>query len=320
MSIMPPPLTNSQKKKLREFEPQLRACVKTGDFENAKSIAVKIQNLLKPTGHTVRWLQNLNWVCEAAIEAGKLSFAEQRLESVRKIMDEGTRTYLEATALLAICKLRQNDIINAKRYIREAIDNMNNIKTDGRRRQFHKRLISRIEDECILAGMKGQDDVEYNVDDIQEEAIKLLVLDEKSLIIHLGNSIPSQSVLLLENLRNHTINLLPPVDRKYLPPPSQTEIPKELGKRASTALKRITWGAICDPNDDVHKAWSNGLSVVYDKKWITGAVVAACKSWKITAGMVVTAIVALAFKMGVNVFCDVFAPESIMIGLREKDK
>ena len=151
----------------------------------------------------------------------------------------------------------------------------------------------------------------------RELLIKLLSLDQNSLIINLGSQLPEQSLLLLEEIRNEAIKLLPPADQKFLPSPEQTKVPREIGRKANAALKRVIWKAVCDPTDEIYKAWSNGLSVVYDKKWITAAIVGACKSWKITASMVVASIVALAFKMGVSAFCEVFAPKSIMIGLKE---
>jgi len=313
----PPPLTDEQKSQLHKLEPQLRACVKTGDLDQAKGIAAKLQRLLKATGHTTRWMQNTNWLAECALESGQIPFASQRLEGVRAIMSEGTHTHLEATTLLALCYIRSNRIEQAKVLIDDVLDHVNNIKSDRRRRQFHKRFITRIEEESILAGMIEDVEVDLNVDEIQDEAVKLQALDENSLIIFLGNAIPSRSVALLECVRSHALKQLPPADRKFLPTPKQAKVPKELGTRANAALKRVVWRAVCDPNDEVYQAWSKGLSVVYDKKWITAAIIAVCASWKITTTMVVISLVALAFKMGVKVFCDIFAPESIMIGLGE---
>jgi len=66
----PPPLTDEQKVQLHKLEPQLKACVKTGDLEQAKGIAAKLQHLLKATGHTTRWMQNTNWLAECALESG----------------------------------------------------------------------------------------------------------------------------------------------------------------------------------------------------------------------------------------------------------
>lgn len=315
----PPPLTELQKSQLRKLEPKLKECVKTGDIKRAKSIAAKIQALIKPTGHTTRWMQNTNWLCECALESGDIAFAMQRLEGVRAITNENTRTHLEATAILAFCYIRDNKIDEAKVLVKDVLDRINNISSAKRRRQFHKRFLNRIEEECILSGMAEDISVSFDTDRIQEEAIKLQHFDKNGLVIFLGNALPSRSISLLEGVREFAIKQLPPADRKFLPTPKQARHPIKLGKRAYAALKRVTWRAVCDPNDEIYKAWSDGLSIVYDKNWITFAIIAACKSWNITTTMVVISLVALAFKMGAKTFCETFAPESIMIGLSEND-
>ena len=266
-----------------------------------------------------RWMKNTNWLAECAIEAGDLSLAKQRLEGVTSIVNSNTRIFLEANALLSICLLRKKDIEQAKKYIKITIESINNVKSDKRRRQFQKRFINRIEEECILSGLIESGKADLNVDAVQEKAVKLLALDKNSLILQLASNLPEKSIFLLENVRNESIMLLPPRDQKFLPPPKTLKIPKEVATRANAALKRVTWRAVCDPNDEIYQAWSSGLSVVYDKKWITAAIIGACKSWKITTSMIVTTMVALAFKMGVKVFCDVFFPESIMISLKDKE-
>ncbi len=313
----PPPLTDWQKNQLHRLEPQLRACLPTGDIAKAKKLAGKIQHILKDTGHTTRWMQNTNWLAECALEAGEISFAIQRLEGVRAVVAESTRIYLEATALLSLCYLRRKRLDEAKLLIAETIANVNNITSDNRRRQFNKRFVERIEEECILAGIMSGATEPVDVNKIQEEAVKLLHLDEGSILILLGNSLPSNSIALLENARNYTLKQIPSADRKLLPSPKQAVVPKKLGKRTLKAVKRVVWRAVCDPSDEIYQAWSAGLSVVYDKKWIATAIVSSCVSWNITTNMVLASVVALAFKTGVKVFCDLFAPESIMIGLSD---
>lgn len=317
MPRKPPLLTDDQKIFLKKWEPQLRACVKTGNIDRAKTIAAKIQRNLTKTGHTARWMQNANWLAECALVAGEISFAIQRIEAVRTIMSEGTRTHLEATVLLALCYIRRNKIAESQSLIAEALKRINNIGSDRRRQQFHKRLISRIEEECILAGIVTRSREALNAEEIQSAAAELQILDENSIIAQLGEAVPSSVIALLEGVRSNTLKLIPPTDRKLLPAAEKVKAPAELGKRVKAALRRVVWRAVCDPNDELYQAWSKGLSVVYDKKWISIAIISACASSMIGIKMIVITIVALAFKMGVNTFCDVFAPESIMIGVGE---
>ena len=80
------------------------------------------------------------------MEGGQLEFAISGFEGVRKLMSDDTRTHLEATALLGICYLRKGNIDLAKKHLQETVRKINNIQSDKRRRQFHKRLLARIEE------------------------------------------------------------------------------------------------------------------------------------------------------------------------------
>jgi len=123
---------------------------------------------------------------------------------------------------------------------------------------------------------------------------------------------------MLCSFRDYSVKRIPPPDRILLPSPEKALNDIEVGRTAISALKRVAWRSICDPNSEVYKAWSKGLSVVYNEKYLTAAIIAALKSFKITAVMIAASIVAIAIKFGVEVFCEKFAPDSIMIHRTEK--
>jgi len=136
----PPPLTKEQRAKLAEIEPALRSCVRKADFEKAKRLVAEIQPVLRSTGHTTRLLQAKNWLYECALEACELDFATFGFEGNRKLAGNGTRTYLEATAFLAICYLRQGNLEKAKFHVREAIHCVNNIRESDLYKAWSKNL------------------------------------------------------------------------------------------------------------------------------------------------------------------------------------
>lgn len=315
----PPKLSEHQLNRLRDLEPRLKACVVTADLETAKGLAAQIQKLLLATGHRTRWMMNQNWLCECALEAGDAPFAIHRLEGVRQCVTSETRTYLEATTLLAIAYVREGMIEKAKPLITFVLGNSKNITSERRRQQFHKRFVLRIEEEGILAFFREEHGVDLDPDRVQKEAIKLLSVDEVGLLHQLGRCLDGNGIRLLAEIREHSWKALPLEERKLLPGPAQATSISSAGERMRQALRRVTWRALCDPNDEINQAWTKGLSVVYDKKWIASAVIAACKSWQITATMIVTTLVAFAFKVGANAFCEAFAPQGIMISLNEKD-
>lgn len=58
---------------------------------------------------------------------------------------------------------------------------------------------------------------------------------------------------------------------------------------------------------------------MYDKKYIAGAIVASFNSVSISAVMIAASAAALAIKFGAEVFCETFAPSSMMIDRKEKE-
>lgn len=312
-------LTTDQKNKLAIWEPQLRACVRTADLERAKDITIKIQELLRPTGHETRLLQAKNWLYETAMEANSLTFAKMGFEGNLRKSNEKTRIHLEATSLLAICYLREGNFSKASSLISRAVEYISNIKSEERREQFHKRLIERLEEESILLGLKTDDFSPLELEEVNSHVIKLVMTkSENQIYIEMGNAIPKASIDILNGVRESYVLKLPGPDRKFLPPPIKEENKEELGKRANSALKRVAWRSICSPDSEIYKAWSQGLSVVYDKKYIAGSIVASFNSVNISIVMLAASAAALAIKFGAEVFCEAFAPKSLMIERSDK--
>jgi len=315
----PPPLTKEQKEKLAILGPQLKLCVKSANLEKAKIITGQIQELLRPTGHETMVLQAKNWLYETAMEANSLTYAKMGFEGTIQKSSPKTRLNLEATSLLAICYLREQNSEKARELIIKAIDNINNIKSDEKRRQFHRRLLEKLEEESILVGLVDKSAAPLELAEVDKEAVRLVMSkSESQILVEMGRAIPQKSIDLLSEVRNTYKLRLPATDRKFLPPPLTEDTKEELGKRANSALKRVAWRALCNPESDIYKAWTQGLSVVYDKKYIASAIVASFNSFSISATMIAASAAALAIKYGAEVFCETFAPNSMMIDRRDK--
>ena len=198
------------------------------------------------------------------------------------------------------------------------MDNINNIKSPTRREQFHKRLIERLEEESILVGLVDQSGQPLELNEVNDQAVKLVMTkSENQIYLEMGRAIPQKSVDILADIRDTYTYRLPAPDRKMLPPPIAGDNKEALGKRASSALKRVAWRAICSPDSEIYKAWSQGLSIVYDKKYIAGAIVASFNSVNISVVMIAASAAALAIKFGAEVFCETFSPKSMMIDKKD---
>lgn len=207
----------------------------------------------------------------------------------------------------------------AREFIIKAVRKINNIKSVERRKQFHSRLLERLEEESILVGLVNQGGKPLDIDQVDYEAVKLVMSKtEDKILIEMGKAVPKQSIEMLNHVRETYQLRIAYTDKKLLPPPLTEDTKVELGKRANTALKRVAWRALCSPESEIFKAWSNGLSVVYDKKYIAGAIVASFNSFSISATMIAASAAALAIKFGAEVFCETFAPKSMMIERTDK--
>jgi len=176
--------------KLRPLEKKLRHAVSIGAVEEAIETAFEIQSLIKNRRHH-RLLQAKLWAFEAAVDANRLDYAKSGFSGIRQLSNKNTRIHLEATGLLAICLLRRKKFDDAKELVREVISKINNITSDHRRRQFQRRFVERIEQECVLTELIGTGNTNIDPDEMHEQAVLLLQRNSDDEILRLiGNAVP----------------------------------------------------------------------------------------------------------------------------------
>lgn len=305
--------------RLQALEKKLRIAVIKGQPEVAVECAGEIQMLFSPDRKHHRLLRAKLCAFEACLDANRLEYAEAGFTGIRKLAANNTRLYLEATALLGICQLRQKRVTRAKSLIREVIQVVNNIKSERRRHQFYKRFVERIEEECILSELIGLGEGSLDPKLIHERAVLLLQQnDEQELTKLIGNLVPSSGVLLLRDVREYAILQLPAPDRKLLPAPGIAEQPQSLGKRALTVLQRIAWRVLCDADSTIFKAWSERLPKVYNEAYFAASLTTAFASWKIGVPLLVSGVVAIVMKYSAHEFCEWAKPSGLMIPTTEK--
>lgn len=317
-----PRLTDEQKVKLHEFEPALKAAVRRGDYRAARQLTANIQNVLRPTGHETRLMKAKNWLFEAALEAGKLQTAISGLSGVRQKTSPRTRIYLEATALMAIAHLRRCDVASARPFIVETMERTDKIiRSERRRRQFRKRYVERFEEEIALAAVRGQGTDALEPEEIELEAGKLLAAHtEDELLKRLGRALPPSVELKVLEVDELSKAALPPAEVRYLPSAETIKQERELGRKFFQPLKRVIWRTLCDPESENRKLWvEQGLGTLMSKTVIGTAVATAFVDFGIGLKALAVPAAALIFKMGVDVFCEIAKPQTIMIGLDERD-
>lgn len=305
---------------LRKLESELKIAVAAGEPDTAIEVAAKIQSLLDFDRTHHRLLRAKLWAFEACVEANRLSYAERGLIGVRELAGTTTRLSLEASGLLAVVFLRQKKTAKAKKLIRDVISNINNITSDRTRHQFQKRLVSRIEEECILAELIGTEEGPMDAEEVQAKAVLLLQRSSDDEIFKLiGNSIPVASINLLSDVRAYSILQLSGPDQKLLPPPEKAREPKAIGKTTFAVLRRIAWKTFCKPNSPIYKLWSKKIPEVFNQGYFSAAVLSTFGDFRIGLPLLASGVVALAMKYSAEEFCELAKPKGLMISGSEKE-
>ncbi|MEM8671712.1 MAG: hypothetical protein AAGG48_29610 [Planctomycetota bacterium] len=315
----PPKLTDAQKKRLAVLEPSLRNAAQLADYETATAITADIQRVLRPTGHETRLMQAKNWLFQAALFAGKTETAATGFVGVRKKTNRRTRVHLEATALLAVTRLRQGDLDSAKPLMRETLENLDWISSDSRRRQFRQRIIQIFDEETALSALKGHGYDTLDAQRIQDAAALMVQHPEDELFRELGAAVPEEVIFKILEVDAYARKLIPEKEIKYLPDPNTLKKKKEVGRTVFSAIKTTLYRSLCDPKSDVYKAWySNGMQMVLSKTYISSAVGLALSGVGIGIKAIAVSAVALVMRFGLDVYCERFKPDSVMIAIVER--
>ena len=177
------PITDQQKIRLRRLEAQLRQCLKLGEVERAVEITTDIQSMFADDRSNYRLLKAKLWCFETALLANRHSYAESGLIGICGLASENTKLRLEAKVLLAICYMRQKRYLEAKPLIKEVLANIDDIKSDHSRQLFQRKLMDRIEEECVLSQLIGSDDPPLDVETVHDQAVYLLQHNSQNEIV-----------------------------------------------------------------------------------------------------------------------------------------
>lgn len=248
-----------------------------------------------------------------------ITYSKNGFVGVRKLSGPSTRLYLEASSLLAVCHLRSKELDQAKKLLREVIGKINNIQSDRTRHKFQRRLISRIEEECIFAELIGSGSETLDADEVQAKAIVLVQRSSDAEIFKLiGNSVPTASIALLSEIRDYSVKQLPAPDRKALPPPEKVQQPAQIGKTTFALLRRVAWKTFCNPDSSIYKLWSKRVPKVFNEGYFSAAVVSTLADFRVGIPLIASGLTALVMKYTAEEFCELSKPKGLMIDRGER--
>ena len=292
----------------------MKVAISNRDFSTAKRLVVVLQALLKPTGHFNRLIQSKNRLYELALEVDEINTAIRGLKSNRAVINQNTRLYLEATSLLAICYLRQEELELAKPLIKEVLTNDTVIKSPRTRREFRIEIVERFNQETALYSLKNKDKEDFTKEELQEQVGKILMSqNESEIYTTLGKSVPEHTKYLLFEVHQYSLKQLPSAERLALPSPEEKVKEKEVGMTVFQSVKRVIYNSLCDKESEIYKVWyTNGMEIILSKGYISSAVLSCLNNIGIGMKLLSASIVALILKFGLEVYCIKNKPSDLM--------
>ncbi|MHA4896920.1 hypothetical protein ACXZ1K_19380 [Pedobacter sp. PWIIR3] len=304
-----------QRERADRLETQLKTAVRKRDIESAKRVIVDLQPIYQSTGNTAKLMQAKIRLYELSMDTGLLANATNGLSSIRVAVNKNTRTYLEASVLLAICYLRLKELGKAEPIIREVLINDDVIKSIEKRKAFRKNMIERFDEEGLLYALS--EDVptiaKHNYSEIQEAAVSLLRsnYDTQDLFDRIGSDVPSSAKNVLLRVDEFSKKQLPSAERIAIQSGAENLENKKVGKTLFSSMKRVVYNSICDKDSEIYKEWyQGGLTTV--TSMITVLVADAFHSLNIAIRGIIVTVSALIIKFGIAIYCEHNKPSGIL--------
>lgn len=312
------PVNKQQKERLKALETRLRHCLKSGQVELAIEITTDIQSIFADDRGNHRLLKAKLWCFETCLLANRHSYAEMGLIGVCGLASDDTKLILEAKVLLAVCYIRQKRYVEAKPLLKDVLKKVDRIESPRSRHLFQKKLMQRLEEECVLSELIGADEPPLDVDKVHQQAVYLLKHSSQDQIVAvIAASLPEKARLALTDVRTFALLQMSAPDVKLLGAPQDSIAPKALGGRTLGLLKRIVWRSFCSPDSGVYKAWSKKLPEVFGPGYMAASLVASFKDWRIGIPMLASGVLASIMKSSAHEFCEWAKPAAFMTDRKE---
>lgn len=317
-------LSKEQKEKLHKLEADLTSATMSHNFSRARNAINEAHRLLKPLGQNCRLAVIKCRYCEFLINEQKEQDAILILNGIRQILNKTTRGYLEATALLAICYLRQGEIVTAKPFMKEVLSNDSVIKSDFQRRQFQKIILQRFDEETVIAALRNDSLTEkIDANELLQKAGYLLYEsggNEDNLNEMIGEQTPIIVKQMLYDIEVYSQKQLPYKDTLMLPSPDRFQKNRETGKIVGDAIKKSLHKCLCDPECETHQMFVKfGFNSVLNKLTLPLAISTCLYDLKMGLLSLAIPVTALVIKLGIDTYCELYPFDSIMEQRKSKN-
>lgn len=310
-------LTQPEQQRYRLLADQFDAARKERDLETTKRKIAELTKILRPAGNEAKLNKFKLFYFELALELGETEKAAKGFMGIRRLTPENRRTHLEATFLLALCKLRLGEIAEAKLLVAKVMGNEDVIKSLPRRVEFKKMVRQRFAEESLLAHMKDLGHEHIDPEKLAENAAKLAKNTQAKLFESLGDAAPGEAVLFMRGMDAFTLKQLPYNERLLLGQHCENHESKKLGSALFDAFKRQLYEAFCNPKCDAYKSfYDRPLKGLAWGSPIAAQLVQYLKSQGMSWWSLAVPLGALIIKLGVNTLCQYHAPKGVMVDRR----
>lgn len=295
--------------------PQYEKAIKAQDLATGKKLITDIQSLLKTLSKTIKLVELRNALFEVAMEQGEYSYAIEGFTINRSMVNRNTKLHLEATVLLAVCYIRNEQFIEAQPIISEALKNEKVIKDKQLREKFHIDMINRFNEESVLMSlMTKKRRLEEDINEITNQVLLIeQTRDTEDIFQNIGKVVPLTTKNILFTVDQFSKNQLSYTEQKKLPSPEEVVKDEAAGRTVFSCFKRVLYRSLCDPESDVYKAWyTNGIGSLHDKKVVIGIVAAGLANIGVAKLVLIASVAALAIRFGLDIYCEKFKPAGVM--------
>lgn len=310
-------LTAKQLGVLKIEERKLRRFCQLGEIQLAEESLRKIQAAFIDCRSHKRILTAKLHFAEALIDSREWSNAKSFASSVAKRATIGSRVYINAVSLLAVCELRQGDVFLAQKHVIYVTENAHKIKSERKRQQFLERLQSRIKEECIISQLIKDKLPAPSPVLIKSRVETLVKLTDDEILISLSNGVRGEAFKIALDIQHLMYEKVETSDRLRLPAPKPDPSEIEKGGEIMDALRRIAWKTCCDQEKSFFNMWSGGLAVIFGGAAYFKFLSSAFAEWGIGGSEIISAFAATIVKEGCGEFCNQLKPASLMISPHE---
>lgn len=307
-------LNDVQRKRTARLTKQLKEAAYRQDYELAKAVYQDLMSLLPSHEEKTRIYKLRVLLFRAAIDSGNIDGVEKGLQIIIDRLNSNTKGWLSAHANLAILYLKINRFEESKNHIHVVLSNEQVIRNEDRRKKFHQQFIERLEEEAVIICLRKRNcAAKIDPEKLENDVARLFQrnLSETEMIVELAEVAPIEVSQFLLRIDRYARDQLPyRMEMLPGPRPDSSEEKEFVGKRIFKALKLRSFAALCDPNSQVNKLWTEkGIGGLFAGSIIGSSIGAVFQKHEIACGALAAPFVGMMLKVGIEAVCDSISKE-----------